>query len=208
MQKQYIILGLCLYYTNGSGYTYFSDFETDANQYKSQVNIYPVPSAIGGSQALKLNINNVPGMTLPSSNQSFFLYFPASSSVYKGIGEIFGFPDSTYFPFTPHSSSIGVSKPNQITSTLTPNVSPISTYIFTSNLVQNNYTNPQNLFFQLPINAALGNLITYNNYPIYITALESSFQYIEIRLFDQFNNTLNINDSEMCLTLSIQTYIK
>ena len=207
LQMHYNNLGLCLYYTNGSATTYFSEFDTDPNQYKSLVTISPIPSAITSAQALKLNINNVPGMTLPSTNQSFFMYFPASSSFYKGIGAIFGFPDSTFFPFTPHSSSVGVGKTTQITSSLTPNLSPISTYIFTCNMVQNSHTIPNNLFFQLPITASLGSLIVFNQYPIYITALESSFSFIEIKLFDQFNNPLNINDNEMCLTLAIQTHI-
>jgi hypothetical protein len=204
MQKQYILLGL--YSSVGSNFNYYSDFQVDPVQYKTQIDLYPLPAST--FTTIPMNMNNLPSMSLPSTNQSFFMYFPSSSTVYGGIGAIFGFPDGKFLPNSPITNSIGVTKVTQFTSSLTPNVSPISTYIFTCNMVRNTYTIPQDLFFQLPINASIGSLIVFNSYPIYITALESNFQYIEIKLYDQFFNSLNINDSEMCLTMSIQTFLK
>ncbi len=60
----------------------------------------------------------------------------------------------------------------------------------------------------MPLSSAYGDLCIYNTYPVFISARASTYNSIEIRIYDQFLNPLVLNDVEMSLTLMIQQLIK
>jgi len=203
LMQQCQLIGFYLKGLNNSGNMYFISLLVNPNQYKMEVDMFVIPNGLPTGYSMP----SQNAFNLPSTTQTPFLYFPASPSlnskdyVYGSYASIFGFPDSTFFPYSPVTNSTGSNGNSQTLSTLTPTLNPITTYIFTCNLVNNKYCNPPNLFFQMPINSAYGDMMVYNSYPIFITARASSYQYIEISIYDQFLNNLVLNDSEFNITI-------
>jgi hypothetical protein len=197
--QQCHLLGFYLKGANNSGDMYFMNFLVNPNVYKMEIDMFVIPNSLPTGYSLPSNT-----FSLPSPAQTPFLYFPAAPpSKYGSFASIFGFPNSTFFPNSAITNTNGASVSSQTLSATgyVPCLNPITTYIFTCNLVSNQYCNPDNLFFQMPINAAYGDLMVYNSYPIFITARSSSYQYIEISIYDQFLNNLVLNDSEFNITI-------
>ena len=203
LQQQCVQLGFYFQSTspNNTDNMYFMNFETNPTLYKAQINVYIIPHNLPSNFVIP-SLNT---FSLPPTDKTPMIYLPSvpSDSPYGSIADIFGFNQNTFLPSAILSTSV------ELLSTKAPTVSPITNIIFTCNMVRNIYATPNNLFFQLPITVAFGAVISYNSVPVYVSTCDSHYQYINIKLFDQYNNELDLVDKDFTITISItQNLIK
>jgi hypothetical protein len=83
-------------------------------------------------------------------------------------------------------------------------ISPIDSYILTCNLLNSPYSIPSNVFFTIPLNGSLGQLISiYPSQIVFNEIAPNVYNYITIKIYDQLFNQLYLNDTDMTLTLAI-----
>ena len=113
------------------------------------------------------------------------------------FGSLIGMSAQTY-PATIQSTN-----QSQI-STITPIISPVNSYILTCNLINSKYSIPSNVFFSLPLNGSLGQLISYvAPSVVYSDIAPNTYSTIVIQMYDQNFNKLELKDNEIVLTLAI-----
>jgi hypothetical protein len=196
LQQQLVTIGFYLKNALGEN-MYFYEFETNPTLYKCQVNCLVMPTALPTGFTYPSNTC----FTLPATAQVPYVYLPASSSVYGSIATILGFPQGTYLPKQPDNTPITVVSENL--STIVPVVSVVSDVIFAINIVNNPLMNPPNSFFSIPVSSAFGALVSQSYYPVPINTIESPIQSLELTLYDQNYNPLQINDTQFNLGLLI-----
>jgi len=128
------------------------------------------------------------------------------------FGALIGFPASTLtrfnapegvFPLQP----VVQGKVSYVhNNSLTPNLSPINSYIMTCSLLGNSiHTNPPDVIFTIPLSASLGNFIVINpSQYIFNEIAPNTYNSITIRFYDQNYNALALRDTQMVLMLVIQ----
>ena len=180
-----------LYCTTSSGnYVYFLEVVQNTPLYALQINSYYIPTSANATTL---------GYILPSGAS---WSFPATNTcpqliINTAMGNILGFSAGSYPP-TQQATNY------QITSTKTPIVSPIDSYILTCSMVNSPLSIPSDTFFTIPLNGSLGTLISINPSQIVFNDIApNQYQTVTIRLYDQLFNPLVLNDKEMTLTLAI-----
>jgi len=172
----------------------FITCQTNPTQYKCQFNFYPVLHTLTTGLSLPSNT-----FAPPPINACPQVYFPQNNSPYGSIGNIFGFSGGTLLG--------GGSSSISYLSTTYPVVNPISTILFTCNLVYNDICIPNNLLTQFPIQGQYGSMMTQQSHPTFISCLEIKSNYIEIQLFDNYLQPLQIVDPEFSISLLIKVPI-
>ena len=181
-----------LYATTNSGtnVVYFYEIIQNSVQYAIQLNAYYLPTS---ANATTLGYSQPSGATWswPAANACPQLQFNTS------FGALLGFAAQT-FPST--AASTNQSKVSEIT----PNISPVDSYILTCNMINSKYSIPSNYFFSIPLSGSLGSLITYNSSSlVYNDVAPNVYSNIVISFFDQLFNRLQMNDKEIVLTIAI-----
>ena len=159
-------------------------------RYALQLNAYYLPTS---ANATTLGYTKPSGATwsYPASNQTPQLTFNSS------FGNLLGFSAQTY-PATIQATN------QSIVSTQTPIISPVNSYVLTCNLINSRYSIPSDLFFAIPLNGALGQLISYvAPSVVYSEIAPNVYSNIVISFYDQLFNKLMMNDNEIVLTLAI-----
>jgi hypothetical protein len=199
LQNRCQLIGLYLQSSDGSSNSYFIEALTNPQVYKCQINLYLLPQTAPPSGYLVPNGACFSLTGVPSTLQ---VYFPsvASSSKYGNLGRIFGFVPETILPL---SNNI-LAKSDNI-SVVTPVVSPITTVLIGCNLVQNEYSNPEDILTQLNLgDSKFGGIIKYDQQPIYVTCQPQQASYIQISLYDEYMTPLDMNDTQVSIVLSIK----
>ena len=186
-------------YVNSSAnsqYTYFFDVQVNSIQYKSQLDIFYIPTS---SEA------NTFGYTLPSGASWAFPTVETYPQITlcSGLCTILGITNQTnnQFPTDTNASS----KTNlSFVSNVYPILSPVFAYVITCNLINSNFNVVPNILFQVPLNASYGNLISLTNIPMGdLTVRDSVYNAIEITLLDQNYSSLQYFDKELILSLLV-----
>ena len=175
---------------NGTNVIYFYEIVQNSVRYSIQLNSYYIPTS---ANATTLGYSQPAGATwsYPASNQTPQLTFGTA------FGSLIGMTAQTY-PATIQSTN-----QSQI-STITPIISPVNSYILTCNLINSKYSIPSNVFFSLPLNGSLGQLISYvAPSVVYSDIAPNTYNNIIIQMFDQNFNKLELKDNEIVLTLAI-----
>lgn len=194
LHYQFIVNNLYAVNSSGSSYIYFVQFQTNSVQYKCEIDTFYVPSATN-AQTLGYKPPNGATWSFPESNSLVQL------TICPGLKSYFGMTNQTQFP----SSMSDTIKNYQFLSTSTPIVSPIFSYILTTNLVVSNFNQSANVFAQFPINVKFGDLIN-------ITSVQDSridikdgiYSEINVRLWTQDFEPLPFQDSELTLFLIVE----
>jgi hypothetical protein len=202
LQNQCQTIGFYLQSTNGLSNLYFIEFLTNPQRYSTQINLFFIPLSLPTGFIMPSNSC----FTLSSgSAKTAYFYFPTAStnSVYGGLSDIFGFNSGTCLPTFNNNTT-----ETENLSVKCPKVSPITTYIIACNLIYNPLTIPNNLMTQINLGGSLfGGIIKYTDYPNFISCRTTSTQYIQIELYDENLNPLEINDVQMSLILTWKQYI-
>lgn len=192
------LIGLYLQASDGSSNSYFFECVTAPQRYACLVNLFFLPAVLPSGYLLPSNAC----FNLGGSNETLQVYFPASNTDYKNLGNILGFKPDTIL-----GENILVESQNL--SSQTPMVSPITTYLISCNLVKNEYAIPDDLILQLSLSSSkFGGIIPYTDQPVYVTCQNQQTQTIVISLYDEYGNPLEIKDSQMSFVLSIKEDIQ
>ena len=86
-----------------------------------------------------------------------------------------------------------------------PIISPIFTYVLTCNLIESKMSIVPNIFFQIPLTASFGAMIS-ETLPSSngLTVISTIFNYVEITILDQNYNSLTLKDPEITVSLVLE----
>ena len=185
-----------LYCINGSGnYVYFVELVINSTVYGSELRTFILPDVteagvlgytkpVGASWSFHASADATPQVIIPSD----------------AFGELFGFTAGTY-PATPQTTS------QYIGSTITPQISPVNSLILTCNLINDELSNPVNVFYSMPLNSAFGTLMTSSNAQRSDSMIyEGTYKNIVIEVLDQQYNRVKMNDMEILFKFVIKRY--
>jgi len=167
---------------------YFVEIEANSPRYAIQLNLYAIPTS---SQATTLGYSLASGASwsLPATATTPTLTFNSA------FGLLIGQYAGTY-PTTAQTTN------QQFVSTITPIISPVNSYVFTISLIKNNYSNPNSIICTVPLNASLGELVTYTPANLVWHEInQSDYSNFSIQVYDQNLNILNLNDNEFTIHL-------
>ena len=190
LQSQMYSNNLYVTANNGTNIIYFYEIVQNSVRYSIQLNSYYLPTS---ANATTLGYSLPSGATwaYPATNKTPQLTFGTA------FGSLIGMTAQTY-PATVQSTN-----QSQI-STITPIISPVNSYILTCNLINSKYSIPSNVFFSLPLNGSLGQLISYvAPSVVYSDIAPNTYSTIVIQMYDQNFNKLELKDNEIVLTLAI-----
>ena len=179
-----------LYAINTSGSPiYFIQCQTNSQRYKISLNFYYIPNNCNAT-ALRYSQPTTPGWTYPTTNTCPTLTISAE------FGALIGLAAGIY-----GAGSVN----NRNLSTITPNISPINSYVFCCNLLNNPYSVPlPNIFYTVPLSAPFGSIVEDKQPALVWNDISAStYQTIELQLFDQSFNNLIINDYDFTITLAL-----
>jgi hypothetical protein len=190
LQNQCILNGLYVTANSGADNVYFIELVINSIRYSTSLNLYVIPT---DAQASSL------GYTKPSNATWSYPVSPQTPSFTFGqqFGNLIGQTFGTYGK-------------NQYTniqylSTQTPVISPTDSLILTCNLINSKYSIPSNILFTVPISSALGSLIQVNiSSIVFNDILPQNFSSISITIYDQLFNAVELQDTEMTLTLVVE----
>ena len=190
LQQQCVINGLYMTANNGSNNVYFAEIVINGVRYATSLNIYAIPTA---AQATALGYSQPAYVTwaFPATAQTPTLTFG------QQFGNLVGLTFGTYPPVA-QATNI------QYLSTTTPVISPINSLILCCNLVSSKYSIPNNVFYTIPISSSIGSLIQVNpSSVVYNGVIHQNFSTLEITIYDQQFNAVQMIDTEFTLTLAL-----
>jgi len=179
-----------LYMTTSSGsIVYFIELVTNSVRYAVSVNLYYIPTSANAS-TLGYTIPSAASWTAPSTNVTPTITFNSS------FGSLIGLSAGTY-PSTEQTTN------QQFISTTTPVISPVNAYIICMSILNNPYSNPNNIFYTLPINNSFGGLVTGTPANLVWNDIYSGqYSDFSITFFDQDMNILTLNDDDIVVHLA------
>ena len=159
--------------------------------------------------AVQFDLEPIPA-TLPVgwSNPSAVLYnalIPASPAatpqltiVGNGMQTIFGIAQGTY-PVAPSTTLVSV------LSSSVPQVTPVQSIVMTCNLLANRVTTPNNVLYSFtPMNVAYGSNIYVQPWVTHVSVCPTTYQFVQLELFDQSLKALDLQDPNVCISLILQ----
>lgn len=182
-----------LYVVNSSSQNvYFAEIVVNEPRYAVSINLYPIPTS---AEATTLGYTQPSGATWS---------YPAAGAcpqltLSSGFGSLLGFEAGTYPTLATESTT------QQFISTQTPKLNVVDSYILTCSLIHNNYSIPSDAFYQVPLNAGLGELITIQNEIVFNDIASNTYLQISIKFFDQLFNKLVLNDTQLTMSLVIRS---
>jgi hypothetical protein len=187
---QYVMISNKHYLVDGSGnYVYYLNFSTNSVRYAVQLDVSPLPTALG-----TYTYPSSAGWTLSGTATYPQIVIPTTNSISK----IIGFTAGTY-----PSTTTGSTTYSQI-SDFTPQVTPVSSVVVTCSLLNNRYSIPNNLLYSFAPNTTYGSQI--NIIPPSKTFVDMSggkVSEFSITFLDQNFNKLKILDNNIVILITI-----
>jgi hypothetical protein len=180
-----------LYMTASDGkIVYFVEVAENSVLYKIQLNVYAIPTTAQAT-TLGYTIPTAASWTAPTTAETPLVIINTS------FGSLIGLPSGSY-------PSVTLSTSQNFTSTITPVISPINSYIFACNLIQNPYGTLSEHMCTVALTNSLGSIVQYNPPALIPNEICSGvYTSIVITLYDQSYNLLTINDNEFNITLAL-----
>jgi hypothetical protein len=190
---QYIMIANKHYLVDSSGnYVYYLNFSTNSVRYAVQLDVSPLPTALGtytypsGATWTLSGTATYPQIVIPSSNS---------------ISNIIGFNAGTY----PSTTTPATSTYSKI-SDFTPQVTPVSSVVVTCSLLNNSYSIPNNLLYSFAPNTTYGSQITITPpSKTFVDMQGGKVSEFSISFLDQNFNKLKIQDNNVVILLTIAT---
>ena len=169
-------------------YVYYLEFTTNSSLYAVQFNSYPIPTA------LPSGYSNPATITFPATATTPQIIIPSTD-----FRDIIGFSAGTY-PSATQTSNYSY------TSDYTPQVSPTQSIIMRCDLVQNPYSNPQDVIYSFaPTGTTFGSLISsVPNELIWCDIQDQYFQSFNIYFVDQNFTKVKMQDNNLVVLLVIR----
>ena len=177
---------------------YFINISTNANRYAIQVDCFPIgqdlyatpgtytiPSGATWTNPVAGANELTPTITVPSTN---FRY-------------VIGFAAGTY-----GTQSTGTITTSSTISSFTPQITPLSSFVLTCDLVNNNYAVPNNLIYSFSPEGTFGDQFTIapNQY-VFIDAQPGNYSFFRVSFLDQNYKPVVIQDEQMVIMIIISS---
>lgn len=195
--------------TATGAFVYLMEFNINPTLYAVEVNCYTISVAIAAANVWTLPA--APTWVLPNNIIVPELIVPASP---QQFGLVIGFAAGTY-PNAVINNTGAQTPPNQtqvpaytttqtFVSTITPQVTPLSSYILTCSLINNNYAVPNNLMYSFAPVGTIGEQFTIapNQY-VFIDVLPAQYNRFNVQFIDQNFRPVAIQDPNMIIQLVI-----
>ncbi|EGZ14356.1 hypothetical protein PHYSODRAFT_512049 [Phytophthora sojae] len=194
VQAACISAGAYLIDSNGNNVYFFNLSETPTF-YSAQIDLLPVPTALGTYTRPPSCLYSSAGSGLPTS----FPYTPKLVIDNEEFGSIIGFPLGQW----PTSS---VYTKQSFLSPISPQINPTACYQVRCNLVKNPYSIPDDILTTFnTAGTTIGQLISYRpNEFNWVSIPDGSFNSVRITIVDQDERFVKFNDSNMLIGLSIR----
>lgn len=181
-----------LYVTNASSQNvYFIQLITNSSRYSVQLNSFYLPTS---AEATTLGYSKPSGATwnYPVAASTPQLIFNAV------FGNLIGFEGGTY------PSAVQTTN-QEFISTKSPKLNVVDNYVMTCNMISNvDYSIPSDILFTIPLTAGLGSLISITPSSVILNHIAANhYKQIVIKFFSQDFEPLELNDTELTLTLVI-----
>lgn len=189
---------------DGKNFIYLFELRTNATYYSTSIKLSSLSDQydFGDSQGLRpiTDICKNPGWVLPVNTfKSPSILIPLNNN----FGDLLGYKKGSTISMD--TSSDTTNRSEIFLNTIVPQMMPSSSYILTCNLVSNDLSIPNNVFysFTIPNNVGIGDIISPNIDVNHCKIKPGSYNHIEIRIYDQNFVPLQILDSEMLINLAI-----
>lgn len=186
---QYTLVQAGQYLVDAAGdFVYYLEFVVNPTYYGTQVNAYPIPTA------LPMGWTNPAGMTFPVVASTPQLTVLSTNN----FGTVIGFNPGTYPP-APQTVNYSALSQNA------PQISPVNSLIMTCNVLDNPYSNPKTLLYSFnPAGTPFGALINIQVPQFaFVDIYDGQYTDLTIQFFDQNLNRIYINDSNIVVLLVI-----
>lgn len=197
------------YLLSGVNNVYLMEFNINPTLYAVEVNCYTISVALAAANVWTLPVGAT--WVLPVNLIVPELIVPPAPS---NFGLIIGFAPGTY-PNAVINNAGANAPPNQtqvpaylipqtFVSTITPQVTPLSSYILTCSLINNNYAVPNNLMYSFAPVGTIGEQFTIapNQY-VFIDVLPAQYNRFNVQFIDQAFRPVAIQDPNMVIQLVI-----
>ena len=192
VQQQMINAGL--YLINGSSNVYFWNIQENPTLYSCQINEFGVPTTLGTYTRPAIGVYSSTGTGLPTT-----AYTPQTVIPSNDFRSIVGLSAATY-PATQQTATYSIS------STTTPQISPVQSLNVHCSLVNNKYCVPSDYIGNFnPNSVSFGALFSYiPTSEQWVTINDQNVSQITVYFTDQNNNTVIINDPTTTICLLIK----
>lgn len=183
-------LGPKHYLVDSSGnYVYYLELLENSVYYAVELNAYAVPTSLPSGYSLPTGAS----WSLPTPNAK------TPQFTFSGnFCNVVGFTADTY-PQNVQTTDYSV------TSTVTPQVTPVSTVLVGCSIVDNKYTSPDNIIYGFSPSVTYGSQILMQPSELtWIDLKDGTFPDFTLSFRDQSFNTLPIKDSNICVILAVK----
>jgi hypothetical protein len=189
--------------TSSGDFVYLATWSVNATRYSVELNCFGISVAVAAANTWTLPVGAtwvlptnfiVPEIVIPNTNFSLVVGFSAGTypnAVIAGVP-----PAQTQLP--------AYTTDQQFLSTFTPQVTPLSSYILTCSLINNDYAVPNSLMYSFSPQGTVGEQFTIapNEY-MWIDCLPGQYAYFTVTFIDQDFRPVVIEDPNMIIQIVI-----
>jgi hypothetical protein len=208
---QFTMIGNGHYLVSGSNFVYLLNWITNPTFYTIELQVFPIDTTIATANSWTLPAS--PTWAIPTAQA----ISPMINILNNNFTKVVGFQTGYYPQGAPSYSQAVISgtppaqtqSPAFLTqqayqSTTSPQITPLSSYVLTCNLINNNYSVPNNLLYSFAPQGVFGSQFTIQpNFPAYINVNPGQYQFITLKLLDQNLLPISIQDPNFVIQLII-----
>ena len=177
-------------------FVYLMTLGINPTLYSVELNCFGISVALAAANVWVLPA--APTWVLPTNFIVPELVVPPSAT--GNFGLVIGFAPGNY----PNAVIAGAPPAQQFLSTIVPQVTPLSSFILTCNLINNNYAVPNNLIYSFAPQGTIGQQFTVApNQLVFIDVLEAQYNRFQVSFIDQNFRPVAIQDPNMIIQLII-----
>jgi len=188
---------------DGSNFIYFFELRINTTYYSTSIKLSSLSDQYdfndgNGLRPITDVVKTPSTWTLPVGEfKSPEIIIPSNNN----FGSLLGFSGT----ISMDTSTDSTNRSETFLNTTVPNMMPSSSYILTCNLVSNEMSIPDNVFFSftIPNNVGFGDIISPNLDLVHSKIKPGVYNHIEVRIYDQNFVPLQIKDPDMLLNLAI-----
>lgn len=177
---------------------YFINFNTNANRYAIQVDFFPIGQDLYATpSAYTIPTGTSPLWTNPSAGANELT--PTITIPSTNFRNVIGFAAGTF-----GTQATGTATSLSVLSTTVPQVTPLSSFVLTCSLLQNNYAVPNSLLYSFSPQGTFGDQFTIapNQYS-FIDIQGGIYNTFRVQFLDQDLKPVIIQDPQMVILIVI-----
>ena len=198
LHYQMIANGHYLVNNSTGDYVYFINLSTNANRYAIQADCYRINTTLYSTASYTAG-------TATTAAASWASYWTATTLVPQlvvpstNFRYVIGFNAGSY-----PTIQTGWTSTQSFISSFTPQITPLSSYVLTCDLVNNNFAVPNSLIYSFSPEGTFGDQFTVapNQY-VFIDAQPGNYSFFRMRFLDQDLKPVAIQDEQMVIMIII-----